>query len=393
MALTTKILTSTHTDNMKDRWIKKQQEKLKNLASGLLEEQAGGGDDENLPDEPWFDSPLTPGEVPEGYAKFSDVFGIKSDSGIEHHIRVYSDEDWPEDIRSFIPEPSSDYVFDALALEQAVLGVNYGENVSISGPPGCGKTSLIKEIAARIRQPYMRLNGKDGLEISSFVGQMVINEQRQTVWQDGLLPIAVKNGFLLAFDEWTKVPAGINMVLQSLLEDGGHLLLEDMPGKYHEKIIHRHDNFRMALCDNVKGLGDGIDKFAATNVQDTSTINRFGVNISMEYLSDLDESMLLRRKYPKLSGKLASHMVAVATKIRVGYAQGNLSLTMSPRNLLKWAKWALILRNKERAFSMAYYQSLSDDSEKLAVDQIYTAVFGGIHESASREPVAWDVPF
>lgn len=309
-------------------------------------------------------------------AKFSEVFKFNSPSGIDHPVTVYKKEDWDEHMQTFIPEPDDTYVFNREALEQVLLAIEHNEKVNISGPPGSGKTTLIKEIAARTNRPYMRVNGKDGVEISSFLGQPWTAGDGKLEWRDGLLPMAVKEGYLLAFDEWTKVPAGINMALQWLLEDDGKLLIDDMPGEFHEKLVTPHDRFRLVLCDNVKGLGDGIDKFASTNVQDTATLNRFGVNVTMDYMSEDKEVELLRNKYPKLTEKLAKQMVQVANTVRSSYNEGNVSLTLSPRNLVKWAKWALYFRDSAKAFRMSYYEALADGSEKGHVEHLYKYVFG-----------------
>lgn len=334
----------------------------------------GNEDIQVEPPEPDLIEEAEDGVDTSGNAKFSEVFGMLGVTGIDHSIQVFDKEHWPEEMRQFIPEPDSTYVFDPEALEGVVMAIQHNEKCNITGPAGCGKTTLIKEVAARTNRPYMRINGKDGVEVSSMLGNYVV-ESGDVVWKDGLLPIAVKNGYLLAFDEWTKVPAGIMMALQWLLEDEGKLLIDDMQGEFHEKLIEPHSNFRMVLCDNVKGLGDGLDKFAATNVQDTATLNRFGINLTMDYMVKDSEVQMLRNKYGKISDNFAGKMVDMANQIRSSYKAGNVSLTLSPRNLMKWAKSYILYRDRELAFRWAYYNSLADDTEKSHVEQLYDRVF------------------
>lgn len=331
--------------------------------------------DPNVPEEPDFVDEENVIPDTKANSKFSEAFGFVPPSGIDLPVTVYNKEDWPEHMREFIPEPDDTYVFNQEALEGAILAIEHNEKCNISGPPGSGKTTLIKEIAARTNRPYMRINGKDGVEISSFMGQYVINEG-ELVWKWGLLPRAVMEGYLLAFDEWTKVPPGIMMSIQWLLEDEGKLLVDDAPGEFHEKLITPHDRFRIILCDNVKGLGDGIDKFASTNVQDTATLNRFGINLTMDYMSPEQEVQMLKNRYPSLTDKVSTRMVAVANQIRSSYKDGNVSLTLSPRNLIKWAKWHLMYRDTGRGFLLSYYNALADESEKSHVEQLYDRVFG-----------------
>lgn len=349
---------------------KKHFDDIKNKLSGnkQVEPEVTG------PEEPDFvDDDIT---IPDSDANstFQATYGVEAPSGIDLPTTKFKKTDWPKDMREHIPAPDDNYVFNTEALEGANLAVQYNKACSISGPPGSGKTTLIREICARTNRPYMRINGKDGVELSSLMGQWTV-EDGKTVWQWGLLPKAVMEGYTVALDEWTKLPPGIMMGLQWLLEDEGKLLVEDAPGEFHDKLITPHPQFRIVLCDNVKGLGDGIDKFAATNVQDTATLNRFSINLTMDYMKVEQEVEMLKKVHPKLTNKVAGQMVDTANLIRTSYKEGNTSLSCSPRNLLAWAEWFLLFRDPNVGFKYAYWNALAEDSEKSHVAQLYFKCF------------------
>jgi cobaltochelatase CobS len=313
---------------------------------------------------------------------FSDVYGYTPDSGIDHNTKLYEDTDWPEDVRLFIPEPTN-HIFPKEETEEVVVGIDNQEPVNITGPAGTGKSTLIKEIAARRRQPFVRISGKDGLELSSLIGEMIVQDGA-TVWKDGILTQGVKTGALVCVDEVTKMHAGVNMVFQWLLEPNGKLMLEDMPGDTKDKMITPHPDFRIVFTDNVKGLGDNMDKYAATNVQDISMISRFGVNVSLGYQTSAVEENILMQEF-KMTPVLAKDMVQLASKIREGYNNGQVQLSMSIRTLLKWAKWCSIYKDPQRGFNIAFRNALADDCELSFVDNLYRAVFDGNTSTYTKE--------
>ena len=370
---------------------------LVNAALGLLGEEAKFKPKsqavEEEPEEPidYFDT----GEVnvDKVYTKlFSEVYGYLPPSGIDHLTTQYPEDFWPEDVRYAIPEVS-DYILPEEATEIFVVGIDNNEPGSMTGPPGTGKSDLARQIAARRQQPFVRISGKDGLELSSLIGEMSVVKDDTgatiTEWKDGVLPQAVKMGALLCVDEITKISPQVNMAFQWLLEEGGKLFLEDKPGTVEDKLVIPHPEFRIVTTDNVKGLGDGLEQFSATNVQDISMINRIGWHITTDYLPQDTEIAILTGKY-KLNPELAKDMTSVAKMIRTGHDEGKCALSMSVRTLMFWAKWSVVYKDPKRGLDIAFKGALSDDADKSFVENTYRVVFDDTKVYKSRSA---DAPF
>ena len=313
-------------------------------------------------------------KLEDGKVWFSEVAGKLPTSKLDHIISIYPDDHFPEDIRCDIPDPDPHFIWEPDALEMLYFAHKLNKKCLLTGYPGTGKSSAIKQFASLIRQPYMRFNGKDGIEPSSFLGYpWAAGAKEGMIWKDGLLPIGLKNNYLVTIDEVFKLPAGIQMAMQCLYEDGGYLILDDKPGTLEEKRITPGDDFRLFMTDNVKGTGDDFDKFAATQLQDTSTLDRFTLTVELEYLPEKDEKELLKKKF-KMSALVAGKLVRFAGLVRAGYKNGELGVTLSPRGLFTIAE----LMNEGLpvipAIQLAYANKLGEDAEKLAVKTMMDTV-------------------
>ena len=284
-------------------------------------------------------------------------------------------EDWAEEHRQFIPKINKDYVWQHDVLYPAVLAMVNKLKVLVHGPTGSGKTDMYKNIAATINQPYYRLGGRADMESDSILGKPWIDNGSMH-FEEGEFVKAYKAGYLLAIDEPWKMPPGIQMVFQRVYERDGILQLDDKPGTLADKQVIPHPSTYMVLCDNVVGTGDGADKYAATMIQDASTINRMDLVLFLSYLSPVEEVKFIRGKYKYVSAKIAKQVVQLAGLIRVGFNSGALSAGMSPRNIMAWMELAYKIKDYKQAFKWIMLERYAEDSEKEAVRGHYEVVFG-----------------
>lgn len=300
--------------------------------------------------------------------------GRLPESGIDHTIQAYPEDYFSTDMRGDIPDVMLEYYWDADVLEAIYLAYFLDEKILITGLPGTGKTTGIQQFAAHVQQPYMRFNGKDGIEQSSFLGYPWATSSGME-WKDGLLPQGCKSGYLVCIDEVFKIPAGIQMAMQNLYEKGGTLMLDDKPGEYHEKLVVPAPEFRLMLTDNVRGTGDNFEKFASTQMQDTSTLDRFGITIEQDYLPPGDEVKMLANMYPTQTNTDINQLVKLAGLVRSGYKSGEIALTLSPRGLMA----SLYMMSEggvplTSAIQLAFTNKLADENEIQAVQQFFSTV-------------------
>ena len=296
--------------------------------------------------------------------------GVLPKSGVDHIINMYSSEHFPEELWEFIPDFNCNYVWNADVLESVILGCTLDERVFLVGMPGTGKTTAHEQYAAIIGQPFYQVNGKDSMEASSFLGSLGTDGAGQWAWMDGTLPMCMKLGFYLCIDEVTKIPAGIQMALQTVWQKRGKLVLDDKPGSLVEKLVKPVDNFRIVATDNTRGLGDNFSLFGATQVQDTSTLDRFGVVQEVDYLSEDDEGLLLERLFPEVNTLVTRRLIQVANFIREGYKSEDFAVTLSQRGLR--AACGMIMQGlpPRIAFDKAYTAKLADDTQIAAVGEL-----------------------
>jgi len=325
--------------------------------------------------EPLFSEPTTTTEAaPKGTKKYSELFGAVPPSGTDWDVPVYSRDDWGDNAE-FIPEVNEDYIFAHNTLEPLILAYTNNLKALTVGPTGCGKTSIVEQVAAHINQPYLRINGRADMDSDTILGRPWVSDGSMD-FMLGEMPKAAQAGFIIAFDEPWKTPSGIQMALQRFYEREGTFQLDDMPGELSDKIIHSDPRCRMFLSDNVVGTGDGAAQYGATLIQDGSTLNRMDMVIKMGYLSAKDEVSLIKKAMPTLTDALASRMVKTFNLIRTNVDQGELSAAVSPRNLLAWAELALQLGDEKMAFTWSVLGRYSLPEEIGTVKEHYRTVFG-----------------
>ena len=55
------------------------------------------------------------------------------------------------------PKPQP-YRFPRLEVSEVAAGLSLGTNVMLTGPTGCGKTSLVARLASELGRPFVRFN-------------------------------------------------------------------------------------------------------------------------------------------------------------------------------------------------------------------------------------------
>ncbi len=217
------------------------------------------------------------------------------------------------------------------------------EPLYVCGPTGSGKSSLIRQICARLNYPVFEITAHDRLETSDLIGHLTV-QGGDMGFSDGPLTAAMRKGALLLIDEIDLAsPAtltGINTVL-----DGAPLVIPET-----KEMVVPARGFRLAVTANTNGSGDSTGVYRGTQTQNAAFTDRFTC-IRADYLPKDAELALLSATYPTLPARLASDMVAFAGEVRTAFTNGfsetpDSSMpvsdtTLSTRTLLRWARLTL----------------------------------------------------
>lgn len=246
----------------------------------------------------------------------------------------------------FIPDADPTFVWTEPCKDVAEA-IEHNERVFIYGPSGTGKSSLVREIGARTKQPVRRVSLNGETSVSDFVGHWTVNDERQTVFVKGVLPTAMLEGHILQLDEVDAMQPEIGFILQQVLEPDGHLLLTDTG-----EDIAPHPDFRLVATANTLGFGSDSGLYASgTHVLNFSWLDRWDVVVHFDYLSTKQEVNLLKVRIPTLDKKLLTGLVKAAGDLRKAHAEEQLTTTLTTRRLL--ALCARLARGNDLQRAMA----------------------------------------
>ncbi|NDP48619.1 MAG: CbbQ/NirQ/NorQ/GpvN family protein [Sulfuriferula multivorans] len=114
----------------------------------------------------------------------------------------------------------------------------------IKGPTGCGKTRFVGHMAACLTRPLITVSCHDDLTAADLVGRHLIGDG-QTVWSDGPLTRAVRQGGICYLDEVVEARKDTTVVLHPLTDDRRILPIERTGEE-----LHAPDEFMLVVSYN-----------------------------------------------------------------------------------------------------------------------------------------------
>ncbi len=109
----------------------------------------------------------------------------------------------------YLPVDDEVAVFEAAATE--------GWAGMLKGPTGCGKTRFVEYMAERLERPLITVACHEDLTASDLVGRHLLHGG-ETVWMDGPLTTAVRNGAICYLDEVVEARQDTTVVLHPLAD-------------------------------------------------------------------------------------------------------------------------------------------------------------------------------
>ena len=267
----------------------------------------------------------------------------------------------PENQRTnnFIPKKEPYYFY--YIADDIADDIREKKPVLLTGHSGYGKSSLIVQMAACTKNGLFRVNLNGQATISDFVGSWIV-KNGETIWVDGFLPKAMKDGYWLLCDEIDFAEPAILSCLNGILEPNGKLILKE---KGFE-IVEPHEDFR------IFGTGNSIGKMSEHRVMYQGTccmnaafIDRWRVYEIKDPPKDV-ELQIIKLHCPKFTDNLLERSYMVATRIREAFKKEEISETLSTRRLIEWCTLMMRYRDPVKAAETTIFNKMPfEDSEVI----------------------------
>ncbi len=97
--------------------------------------------------------------------------------------------------------------------------------VMLKGPTGCGKTRFVEYMAWRLGRPLITVACHEDLSATDLVGRFLL-EGEETIWHDGPLTAAVRNGAICYLDEVVEARKDTVVIIHPLTDHRRRLPIE-----------------------------------------------------------------------------------------------------------------------------------------------------------------------
>ncbi|MDT5085614.1 MAG: nitric oxide reductase NorQ protein [Mycobacterium sp.] len=117
--------------------------------------------------------------------------------------------------------------YKAVSNEEAIFKAAYRQGLALvlKGPTGCGKTRFVEAMAHDLERPLITVACHDDLTTADLVGRYLLRGD-ETVWVDGPLTRAVREGAICYLDEVVEARQDTTVVLHPLADHRRQLPIE-----------------------------------------------------------------------------------------------------------------------------------------------------------------------
>lgn len=239
------------------------------------------------------------------------------------------------------------------------VGIDKDLPVLLIGETGTGKTSIVREQAKAYGKEVSRFSITGETTVDEFVGKYELSNGK-TVWKDGILLDAMKNGKWLVCDEVNVALPEILFVLHSLLDDDHFVTVTNHNGE----VVKPHKDFRFFATMNPP------EEYAGTKELNKAFQSRFAIILNLHYPPASIEAKIVSDK-TGVSLEDATKMADVAVALRKAKAEEKIFYTCSTRDLLHWGELCDVLDPGE-AFRVSILNKAGTESE--AIYEIYSHI-------------------
>ncbi len=219
----------------------------------------------------------------------------------------------------------------------------------LKGPTGSGKSRFVEYMAYRLQKDLITVACHEETSSTDLVGRFII-KGAETVWQDGPLTRAVKQGAIIYLDEIAEARPDVIVAIHPLTDFRRVLYIDKLGIE-----IKAHPNFMLVASYN-PGYQKGFKELKP------STRQRF-ISLSFNYPNPDKEAEIIANE-SQIDAQTARRLVKIANKIR-NLTELGLAETVSTRLLVDAGKLIHTGLNKRLAVHAAVIEPLTDDPDTL----------------------------
>ncbi|MGD6774070.1 gas vesicle protein GvpN [Sutcliffiella horikoshii] len=219
-------------------------------------------------------------------------------------------------------------------LSRSLQYLKAGYPIHFTGPSGAGKTSMALALAKKRKKPVMLIHGNHELNNKDLIGDFTGYTSKKVVdnyirsvykkdesitetWRDGRLLEAVKNGYTLVYDEFTRSQPTTNNIFLSILEEG---VLPLYGSKLTEPFVPVHPDFAVIFTSNP-------DEYAGVFHTQDALLDRL-ITIHVDYKEVDREAKIVSQKVD-IKEEKAKAITALVADLRKGCKKNGPSLRAS----------------------------------------------------------------
>ncbi len=229
----------------------------------------------------------------------------------------------------------------------------------LKGPTGCGKTRFVEYMAYKLNRPLITVACHEDLSATDLVGRFLL-EGEETVWHDGPLTSAVREGAICYLDEVVEARKDTVVIIHPLTDDRRRLPIEK-----RGTVIEAPPEFMLVVSYN-----PGYQSVLKDLKQ--STRQRF-IGLEFDY-PDPEAEKLIVSKEGGIDEDTAQDLVQIGQKIRNLRGHG-LEEGVSTRLLIYAAQMISKGISPIDAAEVAFVSPITDDRElQRSIREIITTI-------------------
>ncbi|MFA5297971.1 MAG: CbbQ/NirQ/NorQ/GpvN family protein [Lutibacter sp.] len=217
----------------------------------------------------------------------------------------------------------------------------------LKGPTGTGKSRFIEYMAFKLNKKLITISCHEETSSTDLIGRFII-KGAETIWLDGPLTTAIKEGAIIYLDEIAEARPDVIVAIHSLTDHRRELFIDKLG-----ETIKAHNDFMLVASFN-PGYQKGFKELKP------STRQRF-IATSFAYPEAKIEAEILVNE-TGIELDIAKKLVNIGAKIR-NLTELGLAETVSTRLLVDAAKLIYSGLPKRLSVEVAVVEPLTDDLE------------------------------